>query len=203
MGRHRFCTPSIDSLGEQVGGEWVAHERHYIFRPGAEPGPWSDLPGSESRSFDLGGPELWHWRRARHLLALIMAPFAIDVTGNTLNLYDTVAWWDDANHLVNWSLLCAGIGLLLEHAIRPPDVLGVLICGVGALLAVAWGLGEWYLFIRRRTELDAAYQDTLRDETLGATAGGLLFWRSRRAASRRSPATTAQGGRTGQGAGTT
>ena len=37
-----------------------------------------------------------------------MAPFLIDVTGNTLNLYDTVVWWDDANHFANWFLLCSG-----------------------------------------------------------------------------------------------
>jgi hypothetical protein len=28
-------------------------------------------------------------------------PFLIDVAGNALNLYDTIEWWDDANHLVN------------------------------------------------------------------------------------------------------
>ncbi|MGA8980973.1 MAG: hypothetical protein WB473_17840, partial [Pedococcus sp.] len=38
--------------------------------------------------------------------ALVMAPFLIDVTGNTLDLYDSVTWWDDANHFVNWALLC-------------------------------------------------------------------------------------------------
>ena len=27
-------------------------------------------------------------------------PFLIDVVGNALNLYDTIEWWDDANHLV-------------------------------------------------------------------------------------------------------
>src|SRR5262245_7701703 len=27
--------------------------------------------------------------------AVIMAPFLVDVTGNTLDLYDSVAWWDD------------------------------------------------------------------------------------------------------------
>jgi hypothetical protein len=37
---------------------------------------------------------------------LIMAPFLVDVTGNTLDLYDSVTWWDDANHFVNWFLLC-------------------------------------------------------------------------------------------------
>ena len=46
--------------------------------------------------------------------AFIAAPFLVDVTGNTLDLYDSVAWWDDANHFVNWFFLCAGIGMLLS-----------------------------------------------------------------------------------------
>jgi hypothetical protein len=106
--------------------------------------------------------------------ALIMAPFLIDVTGNTLNLYDTVAWWDDANHLVNWFLLCAGIGvLLLRASVSPPWALGVLVAGIGALLAVGWELGEWYTFIRHGTELATAYQDTLGDLVLGCLGGVL------------------------------
>ena len=96
-----------------------------------------------------------------------MAPFLIDVTGNTLDLYDTVDWWDDANHFVNWLLLCGGIGLLLAR--RGPTALGagLLVTGLGALLAIGWELGEWYTFIRHGTELDTAYQDTLGDEALG------------------------------------
>jgi hypothetical protein len=106
--------------------------------------------------------------------ALIMAPFLIDVTGNSLDLYDTVVWWDDANHFANWFLLCAGIGVLLLRArIRPPWALGWLVAGIGALLAVGWEAAEWYTFIRHGTELDTAYQDTLGDEVLGILGGGL------------------------------
>jgi len=106
--------------------------------------------------------------------ALIMTPFLIDVTGNTLNLYDSVVWWDDLNHFVNWLLLSAGIGVLLSRArVSPPWAFGWLIAGLGALLAIAWELGEWYAFIRHGTELDTAYQDTLGDEFLGALGAGL------------------------------
>ena len=42
-------------------------------------------------------------------------PFLIDVVGNALNLYDTIDWWDDANHLVNWALHTSAIGLLLRY----------------------------------------------------------------------------------------
>jgi hypothetical protein len=106
--------------------------------------------------------------------ALVMAPFLVDVTGNTLDLYDSLVWWDDANHFVNWLLLCAGCGLLLIRGAQAPRwVLIMAITGLGALLAIGWELGEWYTFIRHGTELDTAYEDTLGDEALG-TAGGLV-----------------------------
>ena len=106
--------------------------------------------------------------------ALIMAPFLIDVTGNTLDLYDSIGWWDDANHFANWVLLCAGFGVLLSRLPVQPSWLFVLtVTGIGALLAIGWELGEWYTFIRHGTELDTAYQDTLGDQALG-TLGGLV-----------------------------
>ncbi len=117
-------------------------------------------------------------------IAFVMAPFLVDVTGNTLDLYDRIGWWDDANHLVNWFLLCFGAGLMLRGAdIRPPWAFGLLLAGIGALLAIGWELGEWYTFIRQGTELDTAYEDTLGDLALGtiggAVAGLLVARRSR------------------------
>jgi hypothetical protein len=128
---------------------WAAHRRWRT------PGEWD--------------AQQWPWLA----FALIMAPFLIDVTGNTLNLYDSVGWWDDANHFANWFLLCTGIGLLLRSRVQPAWALGVLIAGVGALLAIGWEVGEWYAFIRHGTELDTAYEDTLFDEVLGASGAAL------------------------------
>jgi hypothetical protein len=111
---------------------------------------------------------------------LVMTPFLVDVTGNTLDLYDSVVWWDDANHFVNWALLCGGLGLLLLHDLRLPWARVLLVTGLGAVLAIAWELGEWYTFIRHGTELATAYQDTLGDEalgTLGALVAGLALAR--------------------------
>src|SRR3712207_2893500 len=111
--------------------------------------------------------------------AFLAAPFLIDVTGNTLDLYDTVDWWDDANHFANWLLLGLGVGLMLSRAaVRPPWVLGVAVLGLGAVLAIGWELAEWWTFIRHGTELDTAYTDTLGDEalgTLGAAGAGVLL----------------------------
>jgi hypothetical protein len=113
--------------------------------------------------------------------AWIMLPFLIDVTGNTLDLYDSVNWWDDANHLFNWLFLSLGVGLLVSRAaVRPGWALGLLIAGLGAMMAIGWEVGEYYAFIRNGTELDAAYTDTLGDEvlgTLGASIAGLIIAR--------------------------
>jgi hypothetical protein len=96
----------------------------------------------------------------------------IDVSGNTLDLYDSIWWWDDANHYVNWMLLCLGIGFLIERGgVRPRWAMALLITGLGALLAIIWELGEWYTFIRHSNELTTAYEDTLGDEALGSLGG--------------------------------
>ena len=161
---------------------------------------WPDLPQFEGKAFAgrllaypvlmLLVPAAWALahRRDRGPLpwtafALLMLPFFIDVTGNTLDLYDRIGWWDDANHLVNWFFLALGAGLLLARGgVRPRWALGLLVAGVGALLAVGWEVGEWATFIRHGTELDTAYTDTLGDEVLGclgaAVAGAVVARRA-------------------------
>ena len=73
--------------------------------------------------------------------------------------------------------------LLLPVGITPTPALGWLVAGIGALLAIAWELAEWYVFIRHGIEIDTAYQDTLGDEALGslgaALAGALVVRLSR------------------------
>lgn len=117
--------------------------------------------------------------------AFIAAPFLVDVTGNTFDLYDTVQWWDDLNHYVNWLLLGLGVGLMLWRTrIAPPWALAVAVTGIGSMLALGWELGEWFTFIRHGKELATAYEDTLGDEALGtlgaATAGIILAVRMAR-----------------------
>jgi hypothetical protein len=112
---------------------------------------------------------------------LIMLPFLIDVTGNTLDLYDSVWWWDDANHFVNWFFLNLGVGLLLAGAARQPGwALLLMVSGIGAIMAIGWEIGEYFAFIRGGTELATAYTDTLGDLVLGtlgaAVAGALVAW---------------------------
>jgi hypothetical protein len=114
---------------------------------------------------------------------LIMVPFLVDVTGNSLDLYDSIVWWDDFNHWFNWLLLLWGIGLLIGARVQPTWALVVLVTGLGAILAIGWELGEWWTFIRHGTELDTAYEDTLGDlslGTLGALCAGFVLLVHRR-----------------------
>jgi hypothetical protein len=124
-------------------------------------------------------PVLWRWHGTGAAVpwagfTLVMTPFLIDVSGNTLDLYDRVVWFDDACHFVNWFLLTLGLALVVRaDLVRPEWARLLLMVGGGALLAVVWEVGEWFAFIRYGTELATAYQDTLGDEVLGTT-GSLL-----------------------------
>jgi hypothetical protein len=133
---------------------------------------------------------VWWWLAGRPppypyaLDILLVSPFLVDVVGNSLDLYDSIDWWDDLNHFVNWGLLSLAVGqLLLRFTIPRPEVF-VMIVGVGAIAAILWELAEYFAFIRNSSELTTAYTDTLGDMTLGlagATVAAFLtvttLWR--------------------------
>jgi hypothetical protein len=170
-----FATGLPQFSGKGFGARLVAYPLLMLLVPAV----WLLLQRvRRTRGLSVSGAPPWT------AFALVMTPFLVDVTGNTLNLYDTVAWWDDANHLVNWFLLCAGLGLLLlRTGVRTDWTLVLLVTGVGAVLALGWELGEWYTFIRHGTELATAYEDTLGDQalgTVGAALAGVLVLRAGR-----------------------
>jgi hypothetical protein len=117
-------------------------------------------------------------------------PFFIDVSGNSFDLYDTIAWWDDANHFVNWGILVAAFGRLLVRLPVGRLAAAGLAVGFGVLTAVLWEFAEYITFIRtNEEELRTAYTDTLGDLALGlagslAAAAVLYLWPVRRSASR-------------------
>ena len=98
---------------------------------------------------------------------LITLPFFVDVMGNVLNLYDSIDWWDDLNHFVNWLFLSLGVGVLLLRTALQPLVLAGLVLAFGSTSAIVWELGEYATFIRtNEEEFDTAYTDTLGDLAL-------------------------------------
>ena len=148
-----------------------------------------DLPQFQGKAFTgraiaypvalLALPILW-WLLARRRIPfpvvsdiLIGLPFLIDVLGNALNLYDTVDWWDDLNHLLNWALHTAAIALLLRHGVwTPPTRVALAFCWA-VTTAVLWELAEYVTFVPNSPEAATAYADTLLDLALGML-GGLI-----------------------------
>jgi len=127
-------------------------------------------------------PVVW-WARGRNGEArgpypyaidiLLTLPFLVDVAGNAANLYDTVDWWDDANHFVNWAILVAAFGqLLVRLRIGRWEAFGLAV-GFGCVTAVLWEFAEYFTFIRNSPELRTAYTDTLGDLALGLTGSVL------------------------------
>ena len=117
-------------------------------------------------------PALWAARGRRPpypfvVDTLFVLPFLIDTIGNALNLYDTIDWWDDANHFVNWALLSGAIAAALLRTHVKQAELFALVVGFGAVTAILWELGEYFAFIRNSPELATAYEDTLGDLALG------------------------------------
>jgi hypothetical protein len=98
---------------------------------------------------------------------LFVLPFLVDTIGNALDLYDTIEWWDDANHFVNWALLCGAFAAGLFRTNVNRTELFALVAGFGGVTAILWELGEYFAFIRNSPELATAYTDTLGDMTLG------------------------------------
>ena len=120
----------------------------------------------------LAIPLAW-WLRARErpfpVLSdlLFTLPFLIDTAGNALDLYDSIEWWDDANHFGNWVLLSAAfvtLGWPHDAAQLTRVALGV---GFGAVAAIVWEILEFITFIPDSPEAATAYQDTLGDLALG------------------------------------
>jgi hypothetical protein len=123
-------------------------------------------------------PAIWALRGRRQpypylVDTLFVLPFLIDTIGNALDLYDTIDWWDDANHFVNWALLSASVGVALLRTRLAPLVVFGLVAGFGGVTAILWELGEYFAFIRNSPELATAYKDTLGDLTLGLSGSVL------------------------------
>ncbi|MFP5283540.1 MAG: hypothetical protein ACLGIF_08835 [Actinomycetes bacterium] len=141
----------------------------------------------------LAVPVWWYlWRRPRGLPfpwvadLLVTSPWAIDLLGNRLNLFDTVGWWDDLMHVVNWLLLTAGVVVAWRPGPRTGGGTVVMVAlGFGTTAALIWELGEYVWFIRQWPDPNIVYRDTLGDltlGTLGALLAGVLIARVRRRA---------------------
>ena len=134
-------------------------------------------------------PAIWliFWRRRYPFPVLsdilLGLPFLFDMAGNALNLYDSVEWWDDANHLVNWAIHTAAIAFLLRLSGMKPWARAAVAIGWAATTAILWELAEYVAFVPSSPEAATAYVDTLGDLALGLFGGALAaiaiaWWRA-------------------------
>ena len=120
----------------------------------------------------LALPAAWalFWRRRPFPVVsdlLVTSVFLIDTVGNALDLYDSIDWWDDANHFGNWILLAAAF-VALGWPQRATYLTRVALgAGVGAMAAIVWELLEYVTFVPGSAEAATAYRDTLGDLGLG------------------------------------
>ena len=117
------------------------------------------------------------------LTTVVLADFA----GNTLNLYDSISWWDDIMHFlisIPWVIVA---GLVYRHFVINRHVLFGLILGYGAVTHVLWEVFEYISFVRSNSnEFTGAYKDTIGDlvmslcgSLIGAVTVAYLLKRSR------------------------
>ena len=161
-----------------------------------------DLPQFEGKAFGSRAiayplatiliPAAWLIRDRRSAFPVIAdllwtLPFVIDTAGNAVDLYDSIGWWDDANHFFNWMLLSGSFVALVRPRIGRSWELAGLCIGFGATTAILWELLEYWTFIRDSPELTTAYKDTLGDLALGLSGSAVTaalagWWSDRRPA---------------------
>lgn len=123
-------------------------------------------------------PVLWHLTESRQpypYLAdnLLVLPPLTDVIWNTLDAYDRVGWWDDANHLLNSMIFATVVGLWAGRYPLGSATRFALALGVGMTLQVVWEIGEYAVFVADMSSATNAYEDTIGDLTLDLV-GSLL-----------------------------
>jgi hypothetical protein len=155
--------------------------------------------GLRAVAYPLGAlvvPALWWWRwRSRPFPwlgdALVTLPWFTDTLGNRLNLFDTVDFFDDWMHFMNWGLLTAGVLVLTLPSTAHPKAVVERALAFGITAAMGWELAEYVAFIRTSPERDTAYTDTLGDMTMGSlgamVAALVIGWLWHRGTLRTSP----------------
>ena len=140
----------------------------------------ADLPQFQGKAFA--------GRAIAYPIALAAVPVAWWVFGRgrvaypiLTDLYDTIEWWDEANHLANWALHTAAIALVVRRRVPPLTVVAVGVAWASTT-AILWELAEYVAFVPNSPEAATAYADTLGDLVLGLLGGTiaalLIAWRA-------------------------
>jgi hypothetical protein len=126
-------------------------------------------------------PLVW-WRRGRrprpyphHIDLVVALPFLLDTAGNTFDLFDSISWWDDFMHVLNWIpwVMVAGFIARYWPHLGRWNVF-VVAWGYGAITHILWEEAEYLAFVADNpNESTTAYRDTMGDLIL-SLSGGLV-----------------------------
>ncbi len=108
--------------------------------------------------------------------ALLVTPFALDIGGNLVGLFD-VDHFDDVLHALNWFILVLGTQTLLLRTATPRLTLVALGVGTSATAIVAWEIVEYLVSESGTTGLQLTYEDTIFDlaeSFLGGCCGAFV-----------------------------
>ena len=109
-----------------------------------------------------------------HIDLVVALPFMLDTAGNAFNMFDSVTWWDDFMHVLNWIPWVMVAGFIARY--RPLGRLNVALIawGYGAITHILWEEAEFLAFVQgNANESTTAYRDTMGDLILSLT-GGLI-----------------------------
>jgi glycopeptide antibiotics resistance protein len=115
----------------------------------------------------------------------VVIPFLSDTLGNLFDLYDSITWFDDALHFLNWIPWVVAFGLALRYLPLGRLNVAALTVGFGAVTNILWEIGEYAAFITgNQQEMQGIYRDTVGDlalSLLGSVVGAVLvatvLWR--------------------------
>jgi len=125
-------------------------------------------------------PIVWMLRGRRpvpyphHIDIVVALPFLLDTMGNAFNLFDTISWWDDFMHVLNWIPWVMVAGFIARYWPLGRVNVALIAWGYGAITHILWEEGEYLAFVQaNKTESATAYRDTMGDLILSLT-GGLI-----------------------------
>ncbi len=126
-------------------------------------------------------PVVWHVRGRRprpyphHLDLVVALPFMLDTAGNAFNLFDSIGWWDDFMHVLNWIPWVMVAGFIARYSAHLGRwAVFVIAWGYGAITHILWEEAEYVTFVAANpNESTTAYRDTMGDLIL-SLSGGLI-----------------------------
>ena len=99
-------------------------------------------------------------------------PFLVDAGANLLGLFD-IKGFDAIPHSTGWFLLAISFGLAVAPMAHERWIAFGLVAGFGAIIDVAWEIGEYLLQRSGSSGMNLTYENTIQDLAM-SLAGALV-----------------------------